>query len=122
MIGGLRTYLKRFRRDETGNAVVEFAMLVPIFIFFMMASVEVSHEQDDLSCFGPPADSVPAHHALHETVQTSLGKVHVSGQRRLHDLPPEVLRSQFLERRLMVVAVRRQAVGVLGQAVERMDG
>ena len=41
MIGCLRTYLKRFRRDETGNAVVEFAMLVPIFIFFMMASVEV---------------------------------------------------------------------------------
>lgn len=41
MIARIATYLRAFRRNEDGNAVVEFALLVPIFIFFMMAAVEV---------------------------------------------------------------------------------
>jgi Flp pilus assembly pilin Flp len=41
MICRTTSFLRRFKRDENGNAVVEFALLVPIFIFFMMAAVEV---------------------------------------------------------------------------------
>lgn len=41
MMARLTTFICRFNRDEDGNAVVEFALLVPIFIFFMMAAVEV---------------------------------------------------------------------------------
>ena len=41
MMQRLATYLKSFRKDESGNAVVEFALLTPIMIFFLMAAVEV---------------------------------------------------------------------------------
>ena len=41
MIRPTTSFLRRFKRDEDGNAVVEFALLAPIFIFFMMAAVEV---------------------------------------------------------------------------------
>jgi Flp pilus assembly pilin Flp len=41
MMVRLTKFIRAFKRDETGNAVVEFALLVPIFIFFMMAAVEV---------------------------------------------------------------------------------
>lgn len=35
------SYLRRFQRDDRGNSAIEFALLVPIFLFFMMSAVEV---------------------------------------------------------------------------------
>lgn len=41
MIGAVSSFIARFRKDDAGNATVEFAILAPVFLFFMMAAVEV---------------------------------------------------------------------------------
>lgn len=35
------TFLRRFRRDESGSSVIDFAIMFPLFIFALMASVEL---------------------------------------------------------------------------------
>ena len=41
MIKAIASFARKFRKDDTGNATVEFAILAPVFLFFMMAAVEV---------------------------------------------------------------------------------
>jgi Flp pilus assembly pilin Flp len=37
----MKNFLRRTREDESGNTVVEFAIMVPVFLVFLMMTVEV---------------------------------------------------------------------------------
>ena len=41
----IRSFLNRFRRDESGLSAVEFAIVVPIMLGFLLGSVEISNGQ-----------------------------------------------------------------------------
>ncbi|NRB02283.1 MAG: pilus assembly protein [Rhodobacteraceae bacterium] len=39
------SFLRRFRKDDTGNATIEFALAVPLVFFFFFSSVELGMRQ-----------------------------------------------------------------------------